>query len=205
MAQSDFQLTKKIREDFEKAKEFAESTHKEDIDWIKSRVSLTEDFDDFFDNYIYVIIASGFRAMVAARISKKLFECKGDMDKMREIFKNEKKLQAIKDVWDMKKDWSKIRSTITDVDSLKQFPRIGDIVKYHLARNIGLISCGKPDVHLVRYCEGYNCDDPHVLINALSKEVNLLPGTVDFILWIWLSHGKGTKKAACCNGGYPLR
>ncbi|KAA6354408.1 MAG: hypothetical protein EZS28_050065 [Streblomastix strix] len=203
--ETQYEPTEAVLADFENARKFANKTHKKDVDWVLTRTSLTESFDDFFFNYIYVIVASGFRALTAARITQKLNDCHGDLEQMRKIFRNEQKIQAINTVWQKRGEWKTIRKTLTNVDSLKQFPRIGDIVKYHLARNIGLISCGKPDLHLVRYCEAHKISDPHQLINGISKKTGIIPGAADFMLWVWLSHSRGTKENACCNSEFILR
>ncbi|KAK2959628.1 hypothetical protein BLNAU_5406 [Blattamonas nauphoetae] len=202
---NDFVITPKIRKDWDSALSFTQRTHQKDIDWIKTRNTLTRDFDDFFYNYIYVVIASGFKGATAARLTPKLFACSGDLDEMRKVFKNEQKITAIHDVYELRSKWGDILKTLTTVDSLKQFPRIGDVVKFHLARNIGLISCAKPDLHLVRYCAEQNCSDPHVLIDALARLVGMAAGTVDFVMWVWLSHSRGTKEMKCCNSEFMLR
>ncbi|EAY16597.1 hypothetical protein TVAG_434340 [Trichomonas vaginalis G3] len=199
---------KQACEDYEQALEFTFRVHKSDLERIDALNGVVEDFDKFFYEYVYVILASGFRAKVAARLCPLLVDCKGDLDKMREIFKNESKIKAIADVYQMKSKWKELRESFTSIDSLMQLPRIGPIVKYHLARNIGVCSCAKPDKHMVRWLEeitgSKDEDDVHVITDAIAKKVNKKEGTVDFALWVWLSHSRG-EEMECCNGGLALR
>lgn len=199
---------KQACEDYDKAYEFTLKVHKSDLERIDGLNGLVEDFDTFFYEYVYVILASGFRAKVAARLCPLLVECKGDMDKMREHFKNEAKLTAIHKVYEMKPEWKELRERFTSIDSLTELPRIGPIVKYHLARNIGVCSCAKPDKHMIRWLEELTGskeeDDVQVLTDAIAKKVGRKQGSVDFALWVWLSHSRG-EEMECCNGGLALR
>jgi hypothetical protein len=194
-------------DEYEKASEFALATHASDVTRIDSLNGLMESFDDFFYEYVYVVIASGFRARVAARVTPRLVACEGNMEKMRKIFRNHRKLDAIAEVWSQKDDWKQLKETLNSVEDLTKLPFIGQITKFHLARNIGLISCAKPDLHLCRWCEKVvgNGDEAVVpaITQAIGDRVGRKQGTVDFMLWVWLSH-QGVKQE-CCNGGYALR
>ena len=133
---------------------------------------------------------------------------KGDFDEMLTVFKNEQKVKAIADVYKMKKDWPELRKKFTDVDSLTILPRIGPTVKYHLARNIGVKSVSKPDKHMIRWIkELTGKEDPeivHEITSAIAKDVGKKEGTVDFALWVWMSHNRG-EEMECCHGGLALR
>ena len=192
--------------DYNKAYEFTLKTHKSDMDRINSLNGLMTDFDDFF--YEYVVMASGFKAKIAARLTPELVKCRGDMDKMQALFKNQRKLDSIKKVWDMRNNWDNLRKSFKTVNDLVKLPFIGEITKFHLARNIGLLSCAKPDLHLCKWVEkitGKN-DEKTVsdVTQAIADKVERKQGTVDFALWVWLSHHKG-EEAECCHGGYALR
>ena len=194
--------------DYNKAYDFTLKTHKSDMDRINGLNGLMKNFDDFFYEYVYVVLASGFKGKIAARLTPKLVECHGDMDKMLEIFKNTKKLNSIKKVWDMKNDWDELRKSFKTVDDLVKLPYIGDVTKFHLARNIGLLSCAKPDLHLCKWVEKItgNNDEKTVsmVTQAIADKLERKQGTVDFALWVWLSHHQG-EEAECCHGGYALR
>jgi len=174
-------LDRTIIRDFEQAREFSEQNHHSDVEWIRSRDILVESFDDFFQEYVYVIIASGFRAIHAARLTPKLVACRGSVPVMLKLFKNRQKVEAISKVWNLRKQWKSLRESFTDVDALTRLPRIGPIVKYHLARNIGLQSVGKPDLHLVRYAAAHGWKDSQAMVQAIADEFHLSPGTSDFM------------------------
>ncbi|GKT34453.1 hypothetical protein ADUPG1_007804 [Aduncisulcus paluster] len=203
----------KALEEFHLAQQFTRSTHLPDLEWIKCRDLSTLEFDEFMQEYCYVVVASGFRARVASRLAPELAACHGDIEKMRAIFKNERKISSISKMYHMFHDkpdaWTVQKSTwlSSDVSALEALPFIGKITKFHLARNIGLslhdASAVKPDLHLVRWCtkHGYGVKE---LVMNISADVCIPPGIVDFILWVWLSH-EGKVKEGCCHGGMRLR
>ena len=199
---------KEALENYKEALEFTERTHKSDLERIDAMDGVVEDFDKFFYEYIYVILASGFRAKVAARLTPLLYEKKGDYDEMLTVFKNKAKVQAIADVYAKRDQWPEMRKSFTDVDSLMQLPRIGPTVKFHLARNIGVKSVSKPDKHMIRWIkELTGKEDPeivHTLTSKIAKEVGKKEGTVDFALWVWMMHNRG-EEMECCHGNLALR
>ncbi|OHT09829.1 hypothetical protein TRFO_21108 [Tritrichomonas foetus] len=194
--------------DYLEAYNFTLDTHKSDMERINSLNGLLKNFDDFFYEYVYVVMASGFKGKIAARLTPLLVDCKGNMAKMQEIFKNQRKLDSIKKVWDNKENWEETRESFKSVDDLLNLPYIGNITKYHLARNIGLLSCAKPDLHLCKWVEKITGDKSEDMVNKVTKEIaeklKRKQGTVDFALWVWLSHNRG-EEAECCHGGYALR
>lgn len=194
--------------DYTKAVDFTMQTHSSDLERIDSRTGLLQDFDQFFYEYVYVVVASGFKGKSAAKLTPMLVACEGDMDKMYQVFKNQRKLNAIEKMWAQKDNWESLRESFTSVDELVKLPYIGEITKFHLARNIGLISCAKPDLHLCRWCGKVVGDDSEeivpVVTQAIADKVGRKQGTVDFALWVWLSHNQGNEME-CCHGGYALR
>lgn len=194
--------------DFSKALDFTMKTHASDLERIDSRDGVMTDFDSFFYEYVYVVLASGFRAKIAARLAPLIVECHGDIPKMQKHFKNQRKLNSIATIWGERERWKELRDSFKTVDDLVNLPFIGEITKYHLARNIGLVSCAKPDVHLCRWCGKITGNDKEemvpILTQAIADKVGRKQGTVDFALWVWLSHNKGDEME-CCHGGYALR
>ncbi|KAG9391782.1 hypothetical protein J8273_6561 [Carpediemonas membranifera] len=201
---------------FKKAIKFTKELHPTDLEWILSRTELVEDVDDFLEEYIYVVVASGFKGKIAASYSTKLAACDGDDGRMGEIFRNKAKTRAIADVYtrfkhgpDAAASWSSFRATLLDQgeDYLTTLPRIGPVVKSHLARNIGLVSVAKPDLHMIRLAAGlgWGTDRPAVeaMVAFSAGEVGMPVGATDFCMWVWLSHGG--KEADCCRGKYRLR
>lgn len=62
-----------------------------------------ESFDEFIEEYVYVILASGFRAELAARLAPAVHAAcahsGGDATAMRAVFANGAKITAIADTW----------------------------------------------------------------------------------------------------------
>lgn len=67
------------------------------------------------------------------------------------------------------------------LEYLKTLPFIGEITKYHLAKNLGE-NVVKPDRHLVRIANNYNTT-PYELCEKLSKETSYRIATIDLIIW----------------------
>ncbi|GIQ80479.1 hypothetical protein KIPB_001283 [Kipferlia bialata] len=218
---------------FESALAFARDTHPSDCEWIKTRQvllysaplssvqivihthtlrkQLVESFDDFFTEYTYVVVASGFKGATAARFTPLLVACKGDEEALLGVFKNKRKTHAMASVYSMRDKWDSMREEYLagGVDSLEALPYIGSTTKYHLARNIGLLQCAKPDLHLLRFCSAHGWGDgPDAvrrMVQAFADHSGIDEiGYADFVLWIWLSHGEGQERP-CCHGGYALR
>lgn len=63
---------------------------------------------------------------------------------------------------------------------------IGNITKYHLARNLGF-DCVKPDRHLVRLAKFLGFSDPFVFVEELSLYTGEKKGVIDYVLWQWLA------------------
>jgi hypothetical protein len=84
-----------VMSDYTKAVAFTMKTHASDLRRIDSLNGLVADFDAFFYEFVYVVLASGFRARVAARLTPELVACRGDMARMQKHFKNQRKLNAI--------------------------------------------------------------------------------------------------------------
>jgi hypothetical protein len=123
--------------DYNEAVAFTLKTRAVDLNRNDSLDNVLTDWDNFFYEFVYVVCASGFRATVAVRLTPGSVACQGSMFKMQKVFKNQRKLDAIQQMWNQKSNWPALRESLKTVDDL-------------LARNIGLTSCAKPDVHLCR-------------------------------------------------------
>eukprot|EP01139_Manchomonas_bermudensis_P005402 Amastigsp_a175054_37.p1 type:complete len:237 gc:universal Amastigsp_a175054_37:1250-540(-) len=189
---------------FAAAVAFTRAHHGSDLARIDKRRTVVESFDEFFVEYTYVIVASGFRAKTAARMLGPLVACGGDEARMLEVFKNKAKVKALAEIWQRRDEWPQLRASFTSVDALKCLPRIGDTVKFHLARNIGLDSVAKPDLHLMAFAKAAGATDVHAMVRDLATANSMAVGSADFCLWVWLSHGRGATNE-CCDGGFELR
>ncbi|KNC52552.1 uncharacterized protein AMSG_08119 [Thecamonas trahens ATCC 50062] len=199
------ELTDELEADVMAAVAFTRETHGEDVRRMDARSELIVSFDDFYTEYAYVVVASGFRAEFAARIVPALVAAAPDEAAMIALFKNRAKIAALVKVYGMRSEWETLRASFRTPDDLTVLPRIGPVVKFHLARNIGLKSCVKPDVHMMAYAAKRGWHSPIDMVEALAAAYHLPIGTLDFCLWVWMSHGFGSATSKCCHGGYELR
>jgi len=197
---------------YRKALAFTEQHHRPDLEWIRARTQLISDFQAFFVEYVYVVCASGFRGRTAATLCDKLVACEGDTERMLLVFKNRTKVNAIAQCYKKLKDnYTTVSQTWKVPEDLISLPYIGKVTCYHLARNLGLRSGVKPDLHLTRAVQEIFCLPEKGIeaatvakVEELAEIVKTPPGEVDFCLWVYLSHNKG-QTAPCCDGGYRLR
>lgn len=66
------------------------------------------------------------------------------------------------------------------------YPYIGNVTKYHLARNVGF-DVAKPDRHLIRLAKILGYDSPGELVAEIAELTGEKKGFVDYVLWLWLS------------------
>lgn len=202
-----------LSEVFVEADNFSTRTHASDVAWIMDRQVLITDFVEFMREYIYVVIASGFRGAVAAALTDRLhacidFESGVIKEKLEGVFKNKAKTMAIeRTYYSLKDNYTEVSKEWKDPTDLQALPFIGSTTCWHLARNIGLQSSVKPDLHMKRlFNRIYRRSDPSFIqekIIELARAVGQPPGVVDFKLWVYLSHEGKVKD--CCNGGRRLR
>jgi len=72
------------------------------------------------------------------------------------------------------------------LEYLQTYPFIGNITKYHLAKNLGF-DVVKPDRHLVRLAEFLKYGNPDILVSEIKTLTGERKAYIDFILWRWLS------------------
>ncbi|TNJ28916.1 hypothetical protein GMRT_15335 [Giardia muris] len=203
----------RLSEVFAEADGFSMRTHAPDVAWLMARQVLVSDFAEFMREYIYVVVASGFRGAVAATLTDRLhacldFEAGVIKESMESIFKNKAKTLAItKTFYSLKDNYEDASKEWRVPADLQALPFIGPTTCWHLARNIGLQSSVKPDLHMKRlFNRLFKRSDASFIqerIVELAKALGQPPGVVDFKLWVYLSHEGKVKD--CCNGGQRLR
>jgi len=174
--------------------------YEKEIDWQSQIEFKNIDESYFLKELSWVILSSGMKEQIIRRIfyeitpyfynwksAKKIVKNKQKcFSRSIKLFNNEKKISAIIDSAEIinKITFEKLKKQIEyePIEILKEFPFIGNITAYHLAKNIG-INVAKPDRHLVRIAndEGFNnvqefCE----LISELSGDS--VP-VVDIVLW----------------------
>lgn len=88
---------------------------------------------------------------------------------MTEVYKNREKYYA------------EYQTAEDKLAYLETLPYIGSIIKFHLAKNLGLDYC-KPDRHLVRIAKTYNTT-PEEMCKKLAETTSDRITTVDLIIW----------------------
>ena len=158
-----------------------ENGFNKEIEWVENIPPLEkQDKLYFFQEYCWVVVNSGMKNKVAEKIFKNFWN-NGNLD--FNMIKHPLKNKAIKEVYRrLDFHFEHIKSSKNRLKYLKSLSFIGDITKYHLARNLGL-DYAKPDRHLVRIAEalGYNN------VQTLCKDVSDLSGdkigVVDLVFW----------------------
>ncbi len=156
--------------------------HKDEVDCCKNREPVEYcTAATFFFEYVYVVLNAGMKEQIARKIYEKF--CK-DLDP--NVIGHVGKRTAIRAALENYTNWFEvIKSAGNDemkIERLKDLPWIGDITKYHLARNIG-IDCVKPDRHLLRLAEQFNFSSPLYMCLEIQKQTGARLGVIDVVLW----------------------
>lgn len=155
--------------------------HEDDIFWSETNRKIARgEHDRFFSEYCFVVVNSGMKAQVARRIYEKVMPIVTNGGSASVVFHHEGKARAIDDVW--KRREAELTRYLAAEDKLaccRSLPWIGDITKYHLAKNLGE-DIAKPDRHLVRIA---GAEGPHALCARLAKASGDRICTVDVVIW----------------------
>ena len=155
--------------------------HGEDISWSESVDAPTIPYD-FFREYAFVICNSGMKNTIARKIFDKVMKAVVAGVPVFDVFRHPGKAEALDRVWETRgRLFREYLAAKDKVEYLAGLPWIGDITKYHLAKNLGKDVC-KPDRHLVRIAEHYETT-PEELCLQLSEASGDRVGTVDVVLW----------------------
>ncbi len=156
-----------------------EKGYESDINWINS-IPNPIDKELFFREYSWVVINSGMNNKIAQKIYKNFWN-NGypDFSAIRHPNKNKalKKVYTKLDLY-----FRHYTSSKNKLMFLKSLPHIGDITKYHLARNLGL-NYAKPDRHLVRILSLFKYPNVQEFCKNLSILTHDPIGLVDLVLW----------------------
>ncbi len=152
-----------------------------DIEWCKnvSINSITPEL--FYREYSWVVINSGMKYTIAKKIYDKFWSDNKtpNFDAVNHPHKN----KALRQVYSrLNTIFVHLKNSGNPLMYLETLPHIGDVTKYHLARNIG-IDCAKPDRHLVRITAFLKYNNVQVLCRAISEKTGDRIGVVDLILW----------------------
>lgn len=159
----------------------------DDLHWSEA-IEPPSNAEDFVREVIFVICNSGMKNTVAAGIFLRCMAALQTGLDVRQVFRHPGKSAAIAKVWAERSAlFDEYQQAPDSLAFMAALPWIGEITKYHLAKNFGL-DVAKPDVHLQRLADR-DGTTPHDLCARLAAETGLRVATVDTILW-----------RACANG-----
>lgn len=151
------------------------------IDWSEN-ITPPANANAFASEAIYVICNSGMRNSVAVGIFEKCIVALTAGHSCKTVFGHPGKSSAIAEIWQRRFVlFRRYRKTDDPLAFCAKLPWIGQVTKYHLAKNFGA-DVAKPDVHLLRLAVAGNTT-PQALCNRLAIETGYRPATVDVILW----------------------
>lgn len=150
-----------------------------EIDWATT-VGEPADSYHFAREAIWVILNSGMKMQVAQLIGERIWPLLRAGKSSAGAFRHKLKCKAIDDVWTNREAWFlKWNQADDKLAFLVTIPHIGDITKFHLARNLGMDVC-KPDRHLVRIAGD---ETPAVMCQRLADATGDRIGVVDCVIW----------------------
>lgn len=169
--------------DFQRIIELLGAQGQEDIMWAENLCEPV-DAQDFALEAIFVICNSGMKNTVARKIFNK---CRDELTikaqpSAHRVFAHRGKANAINDIWDRRGELlEQFRQASDKLEFCASLPWIGDITKYHLAKNFGA-DVAKPDVHLQRLADREGVT-PQALCERLAAATGYRIATVDTLLW----------------------
>ena len=165
--------------------------------------------DDFAYECFYVVCVAGFKQDYAKAMCNKIIKLTKEnknftIEDLSKIYGNKLKVKAIKNIWDnrefYKNKFYELKNINDKVEFLGTIPYIGNITKYHLARNLGL-NFVKYDIWIQRLGVAlygtedfvskvnntklipeikYFCD---IMFKKLEEEIGEKVGFIDVVLW----------------------
>ena len=158
----------------------------------------------FLREAAWVVLCSGFRESVIRRVFDHISLCFCNWDSASAIvasypachlaaqasFRGTAKLSAIVDIArrvdNIRFDVLKSALMSDPINSLRQFPYIGPITVWHLAKNSGF-DVPKPDRHLVRIAERLGFSGPRQLCAVIADASGEAIKVIDLIIWRYLA------------------
>ncbi len=141
-----------------------------------------EDSEEFFGQYVWVVLSSGMKNQIARQIEKKVDAALKAGVSVSTVFGHPGKAAAI-DMMRAKHAvfFSLYQAAEDKVAYLGTLPWIGGITKWHLAKNLGL-DVVKPDRHLVRIAAKYDMT-PDEMCRKLAEVTPWKAATIDYVIW----------------------
>lgn len=186
---------------FDKAWAFTQAFYAKEVEQISSVRLADVTPEHFFSEFVWVVHATGFSAKAVGKFMPKLMAAYGPWEtlawtaseivvtRVSAVVNNPAKIRAVHAMagrmaagvrdrgWDLFRD-----EHLSTPEKLSQLPYIGKVTCFHLGRNIGLLDCVKPDLHLIRMAEHWGFKDCVEMCKSVQpKGVPL--GIVDLAFW----------------------
>lgn len=171
-----------------------------EIDWQADRTLGSVSESDFLREAAWVVLSSGMRELVVRQRfpaisvaflhweSSRAIVAEGErcLEAGLQSFRHRPKLQAIRAIAEVVAeagiDSVKSRLAREGIRFLQQFPFIGPVTAFHLAKNLG-IDVVKPDRHLCRLAIAAGYSDPATLCADIAAVVGDRLAVIDLVLW----------------------
>lgn len=151
--------------------------YSEELEWADN-IKECDNAIDFAIEAVWVILCSGFKEQAARPIMNKILTGECIMDVVRHPLKAE----AICYICSNRYNLFRMYQDANDkLEYLKSLPHIGEITKYHLAKNLGL-DVVKPDRHLVRIAKVYNMT-PLEMCEKIRNITGDKLSFIDSVIW----------------------
>ena len=179
-------MKKKVKNIYENIKkQLIDKGYQKEIGWCANIPPLDKlDKMYFFNEYCWVVINTGMKNQVAEKIFNNFWgDYLGTGTFNFEAIKHPQKHLAIKKIYDrLDFYFDQLKKSKNKLLFLKSLPFIGDITKYHLARNLGL-DYAKPDRHLVRISNLFEYDNVQTFCKEVADISGDKIGVVDIVFW----------------------
>lgn len=206
---------------YARAYRYVRREYPDDIAWAKKltvKTLLQMKSSGFLAEYVWVVYAAGFRVAVVQAKFPALREAfaRFSLDRLAEmrnapaalrIIANTRKASCVLRGAQLiaAEGFEKFKQRVLreGPDALMALPGIGPITKDHLARNIGLASVAKDDIHIQRVRRLFRCDSKDLFARHLSGRFRHPEGLVDLVIWrycvdrAWMEDGFSSLQSAC--------
>jgi hypothetical protein len=159
----------------------------DDIEWSEN-IQPPATADEFAQEAIFVICNSGMKNTIARKVFEKVIQAINAGQSAATAYGHPGKAAAIDDIWRRREELlAEYLAAADKVEFCASLPWIGQITKFHLAKNFG-VDVAKPDVHLQRLADREGCTAQQ-LCERLAASTGYRAATIDVVLW-----------RACANG-----
>jgi hypothetical protein len=154
--------------------------YQEEINWCRNIPKFEECTPErFFEQYVWCVLNAGMREQVARKIWEKYLTTLDPLT-IGHLGKRKAIEQGLKEYVNW---FGELKCAKDPIEYLVTLPWIGDVTKYHLARNIGF-DCVKPDRHLVKIAEHFGYISPYRMCLDIQKSIpQERLGVIDVVLW----------------------